>query len=276
MAEINYFATNLKFLRQRKNMEQLELAHLLKRKSSSSISEWEKGKYQPKSGILSDIASIFNVSLSDLMETDLTSGINAHIKLTASPFQNTSTQTTDKVVYLDKELKDPRHSQWISNGEQLLEEQLDEREKVTMEIQEEVAGYNSDKIIAFPDKEESEYDTFSLRGLGSAGDGILQEDDEDIEVRLPLNEVPDDFDDLVLVIGDSMRPKLHNGDILFIQHTKQIEIGQIGIFRTNKGNFIKRFQQDRLESLNPDYEDVYFAEDEYAEIVGVVIDYYRK
>lgn len=53
-------------------MEQLELANLLGRKSSSSISEWEKGKYTPKSGLLSDIAAIFDVSLTALMEEDLT------------------------------------------------------------------------------------------------------------------------------------------------------------------------------------------------------------
>lgn len=67
-----FFATNLKYLRLKRNMEQLELANLLGRKSSSSISEWERGKYTPKSGLLSDIAAIFNVSLTDLMEKDLT------------------------------------------------------------------------------------------------------------------------------------------------------------------------------------------------------------
>ena len=45
---------------------------MLGRKSSSSISEWEKGKYTPKAGVLNDIAKIFGVSLSKLMSTDLT------------------------------------------------------------------------------------------------------------------------------------------------------------------------------------------------------------
>ena len=53
-------------------MEQLELAQLLGRKSASSVSEWERGTYTPKAGVLSDIARIFNVSLSDLMNKDLT------------------------------------------------------------------------------------------------------------------------------------------------------------------------------------------------------------
>lgn len=69
--EKNYFASNLKFLRQKNGLEQIDLATRLGRKSSSSISEWEKGKYTPKAGVLNDIANIFGVSLSKLMSTDL-------------------------------------------------------------------------------------------------------------------------------------------------------------------------------------------------------------
>jgi len=45
--ERNYFASNLRFLRQKHGLEQIDLATRLGRKSSSSISEWEKGKYIP-------------------------------------------------------------------------------------------------------------------------------------------------------------------------------------------------------------------------------------
>lgn len=69
---MNYFSSNLKYLREKNGMEQLDLAKRLGRKSSSSVSEWEKGLYSPKAGTLSDIASIFGVTLSDLMEKDLT------------------------------------------------------------------------------------------------------------------------------------------------------------------------------------------------------------
>ncbi|WP_105106982.1 helix-turn-helix domain-containing protein [Streptococcus suis] len=69
--EKNYFALNLKFLRQKQGMEQIDLANRLGRKSSSSVSEWERGKYTPKAGVLNDIAKIFDVSLSQLMSSDL-------------------------------------------------------------------------------------------------------------------------------------------------------------------------------------------------------------
>lgn len=66
------FNKNLKYLREKFNMEQIDLAHKLGRKSSSSISEWEKGKYTPKIKTLAEIANIFKVDLDDLMNKDLT------------------------------------------------------------------------------------------------------------------------------------------------------------------------------------------------------------
>ena len=66
----------MRFLRQKNGLEQIDLATRLGRKSSSSISEWEKGKYTPKAGVLNDIAKIFGVSLSKLMTTDLSNPSN--------------------------------------------------------------------------------------------------------------------------------------------------------------------------------------------------------
>lgn len=65
------FSQNLKYLRNKHDMEQIDLAHKLGKKSASSISEWEKGKYTPKMKTLKDISDIFNVSINDLMSIDL-------------------------------------------------------------------------------------------------------------------------------------------------------------------------------------------------------------
>ncbi|HAR5747686.1 TPA: helix-turn-helix domain-containing protein [Staphylococcus pseudintermedius] len=65
------FSKNLKYLRKKYYMEQIDLAKKLGRKSASSISEWEKGKYTPKMKTLSELARLFNVSINDLMEKDL-------------------------------------------------------------------------------------------------------------------------------------------------------------------------------------------------------------
>lgn len=65
------FANNLKYLREKNGLEQIDLAHQLGRKSASSISEWESGKYTPKLKILSEIAQIFKVDIDDMMNVDL-------------------------------------------------------------------------------------------------------------------------------------------------------------------------------------------------------------
>ena len=65
------FAKNLRYLREKSGMKQIDLAHQLGRKSSSSISEWERGKYTPKVEIVADIAKIFNVDIDDMMNIDL-------------------------------------------------------------------------------------------------------------------------------------------------------------------------------------------------------------
>lgn len=74
--EASYFSQNLRYLREKQKIEQLELAKLLGRKSASSISEWEKGTYTPKSGVISDIAKIFNVKMDELMGSDLSKPSN--------------------------------------------------------------------------------------------------------------------------------------------------------------------------------------------------------
>lgn len=75
MAETNFFSKNIRYLREKHGVEQVELANHLGRKSGSSISDWEKGKYTPKAGTLNKIAQYFHISLSELMETDLSDHI---------------------------------------------------------------------------------------------------------------------------------------------------------------------------------------------------------
>lgn len=111
----NYFAINLKYLRQKNNMEQLELANLLGRKSSSSVSEWEKGKYTPKAGVLNDIAKIFSIPLSKLMNENLS---------------EQSITILDKINQISSELEEPRQKVVLDTASSQLKEQKKENAKV--------------------------------------------------------------------------------------------------------------------------------------------------
>ncbi|MGN8065679.1 helix-turn-helix domain-containing protein [Lactococcus lactis] len=111
----NYFAINLKYLRQKNNMEQLELANLLGRKSSSSVSEWEKGKYTPKAGVLNDIAKIFSIPLSKLMNENLS---------------EQSITILDRINQVSSELDEPRQKIVLDTASSQLKEQKKENAKV--------------------------------------------------------------------------------------------------------------------------------------------------
>lgn len=104
--------------------------------------------------------------------------------------------------------------------------------------------------------------------LTSAGTGELL-DDENIEMR----EFPDspqvrDADIIIPVDGDSMEPEISDGDQLCIKRCDDIDIGEIGVFIVEGKGYVKQKGEDRLISLNPEYDDI-FA-DEY-KCVGRVI-----
>ena len=68
----NFFATNLKFLRTKKGLEQKDISDFLGLKSPTSVTNWEKGTNLARTGHLSELASFFGVSLHDLMNVDFT------------------------------------------------------------------------------------------------------------------------------------------------------------------------------------------------------------
>ena len=144
--ETNYFATNLKHLRQKYNMEQLELAHRLGRKSSSSISEWEKGRYTPKAGILNDIATIFNIPLTKLMNEDLSSS---------------SETTLDKITNISSKLDEERQQVVLETAQEQQDEQEAERkakEPIPLHMDDEAIYGHIDRAAAWQGEELTEED----------------------------------------------------------------------------------------------------------------------
>ncbi|VTS23098.1 helix-turn-helix domain-containing protein [Streptococcus pseudoporcinus] len=109
----SYFPSNLKYLRLEKKMEQLELAHKIGRKSASTISEWENGKYTPKQDILLKVADLFQVDINTLVYVDLTNKGNYHY----------SQVNNNDISYISEHLDPKLMEEWIHLGKHLLEEQ---------------------------------------------------------------------------------------------------------------------------------------------------------
>ena len=67
----NNFSSNLKYLRLNRGMEQSDIANYLGLKSASSVSNWENGLNMPRAGHIADLANLFGVTMTDLIETKL-------------------------------------------------------------------------------------------------------------------------------------------------------------------------------------------------------------
>jgi repressor LexA len=78
------FKKNIKYLRDSRNMTQSELAKAMGYKASATISKWEREGFRPKATELEKLASIFNVSVEDLLYTDLQRGKNPDTAIQAA------------------------------------------------------------------------------------------------------------------------------------------------------------------------------------------------
>lgn len=233
------FSKNLKFLREKKNMEQLELAEMLGRKSSSSISEWEKGKYTPRIGTLNDIAKIFKVDIDDLMTKDLSKN-------------NNSAVPSIETIY--NQLEKPRQTKVYNFAEQQLEEQ-------------------NSNVVHFLKKEKLP----TIKNSASAanptelvyGDTVVEEEE--------FERVPSSADFAVPIIGDSMEPVIRNGQFVFVKEQPDVEDGEIAIVEIDgDGVTCKEVFKDYenqsiiLRSINELYEDRVVSP-EQIRIIGKVV-----
>lgn len=105
----------------------------------------------------------------------------------------------------------------------------------------------------------------------SAGAGVFL-DDENIELRsFPDTPEARQADIVIPVDGRSMEPMFYDGDLLLVKQQEEIEPGQIGIFIKDGKGYVKKLAEDRLISINPDYEDIYPGEGEEVVCKGRVI-----
>lgn len=119
-----------------------------------------------------------------------------------------------------------------------------------------------------------------VEGLVAAGHGTFQEDNLHMEVKLRTEDVPENYDTIAKVAGDSMEPLIEDNDLLFIKVTSQVDINSIGIFQINGKNFVKKLKRDYdgswyLQSLNSGYEEIHLSENDDIRTIGEVVSVYR-
>lgn len=125
-------------------------------------------------------------------------------------------------------------------------------------------------------EEKTEYSITPMRSIpyyqrASAGTGRLVYGDVPTDpIEIPALPEYKDVDYALGVNGNSMKPKYIDGDILLVEQTRSIEVGEIGIFLVDDEAYIKELGEGVLISLNKEFEDIPLTEQSYC--LGRVID----
>lgn len=235
-------------LRKKHNLTLDELANNLNNRypdtmnfNKGKISKWENDKEEPRLSSVRVLADYFDVPL------DYFNGNEA------------------KILPIYNKLEEPRQEKVLNYAKEQLEEQ------------------ENSNIISMFDKpqEDEDYITDYVEGLVAAGHGTFQEDNLHMKVRLRANDVPNEYDTIAKVAGDSMEPMIEDNDLLFIKVTNQVDINDIGIFQINGKNFVKKLKRDYnggwyLQSLNNSYEEIHLTENDDIRTIGEVVSVYRE
>ena len=239
-------------LRESRNMTQTELSEILGMKTYTTVSKWEKNENFPKGKDLKKLAEIFNVTSDYLLGLSDT-------KLGKITTQN----EPPEILTIYNQLEEPKQEKVLDYAK----EQLDEQ--------------NNSKIISiFDTSQDDDYITDYVEGLVAAGHGTFQEDNLHMEVKLRAEDVPEEYDTIAKVAGDSMEPMIEDNDLLFIKVKNQVDINDIGIFQINGKNFVKKLKRDYnggwyLQSLNNSYEEIHLTEEDDIRTIGEVVSVYR-
>lgn len=252
MTQNSEIATRLKELRLKHNMEQADVAEKMGYKSFTTISKWESGINLPNGGKLAKLAQLFNTT------TD-------YILFGKNP--SASHKTTDDMIpilSIYNQLEQSRQDKVVEFANEQLEEQ--------------------NKVVSMFDKkieDDKDYVNDYVQGIVAAGHGAIQEDNLNMEVKLLAEKVPESYDTIAQVVGNSMKPLIENNDLLFIEVTSQVDMNSIGIFQINGKNFVKKLKRDYggswyLQSLNDSYEEIYLTENDEIRTIGEVVGIYRE
>lgn len=90
-------------------------------------------------------------------------------------------------------------------------------------------------------------------------------------VEISDSPIAHQADYILKVDGDSMTPKYEDGDRVFVKAQESIDLNEIGIFVIDGKCFLKQYKGDCLHSLNSDYNDISFNENQNIKCVGKVL-----
>lgn len=236
----------LKKCRNNAKMSVKAISELLTQKgfkaSESTIYSWENGNSQPTPGALLTMCEAYEVD--DILTTFGYNGYNEDGSLQLNIYE---IDMVEKYRTLDTYGQDAVNS--------ILKIEYDR-----CQIKEDSFTYTPDNVrsIGYYQK------------LASAGTGQVIFNDVPVE-RIQIPNLPE-YEKAAYAIGvngNSMEPFCYDGDILLVEPTVQVNIGEIGIFIVDGEAYVKELGENELISLNKDYPNIQLTE--YSSCMGKVI-----
>lgn len=234
------FKDRLKEARLTKGLTQEQIAEKIG-VAKSTFTGYEKGNSEPNMLTVSKIMKELQVDANYLYQDEM--GSNYPMKVSYDEYQH-----IEKYRNLD------------SHGKEMIDFTLEKEWERSIKEKE-----NTSKV-ATPTRILSYY-----YRLASAGTGQILFDMPPTK-RIEIPDIPEyrKADYAIGVNGDSMEPVYHDGDMLLVEMSDEIRVGEIGIFSLNGECYVKKLGKGELISLNPKYDNIPL--NETAKCMGRVID----
>lgn len=223
--------------------EQRELTSFLGLKSVA-FSEWKSGKSKSYRKYLIEIADFFNVSLDYLV----------YGKEKSSPMVDL-TADEQEMLYIYKGLSD------------INKVRVKERATVLAELENPTTPMIEEEL----EEQETIFIEFStLRVSAGAGEPLIDDSYPDF-IEVKKSELTESANFAVKINGKSMMPKFKDSDVVLVKSQPDVNVGEIGIFIIDGNGYIKERGNDRLISINSEYDDIHFKEGQDIRCKGIVI-----
>lgn len=237
------FGTRLKARREQLGITQPQLAEMLG-VSKGAIGNYETDANSPKATILFKVFDVLKCDANYLFQDEM--GNNYPMKVSYDEYESIK-----KYRNLD------------DHGKELVNFTLDkETERIEKYGK---LGEVSRPVTAFPMRLISYYFKNASAGTGQ----LVIDNLPDKDIEIPDKPEYRNVSYAIGVNGSSMEPAFQDGDILLVEATQEIEVGDIGIFQINNECFVKKLGEKELISLNKDYKNIPL--DETATTLGKVI-----
>ncbi|PTF03730.1 transcriptional regulator [Staphylococcus devriesei] len=228
-------ANNIRKYIKESKMTQKQLAELIGI-TPSTLSDYLNLRSNPSHGVIQKIADVFGIVKSDI---------------------DTTYKESNDITTIYNQLTPIRQHNVLDYANHQLELQTS----------------TDDNVIDLDTYKNENTTLTDVNGYVSAGTGEQIFDEPKFKVSVKGYVPPHDL--ALQVNGNSMEPMFSDKEIIFVEKSNNIKNGQIGVFIINGEAYVKKVHvgEDRLTlvSLNKDYRDLHFYENEGVRLVGKVI-----